>query len=128
MNRDAQQLQQILETHDRVIVGVDFDNTVFPLDEKEDTEIRCNRVIKILHELREMKVITICLYSIGSAQELKYKSHIMKLYGIPPKYVNTSPVVLHKDCSKPYFNILLDDKAGLNETITILEELKKLLT
>jgi hypothetical protein len=34
--------------------------------------------------------------------------------GLTPDYINESPIK-YDDTVKPYFNLLLDDKAGLNE-------------
>lgn len=39
-------------------------------------------------------------------------------YAIEPDYVNESPLI--KGTKKPFFNLLLDDRAGLEETYTLL--------
>lgn len=63
----------------------------------------------------------LCLYSVADEQSLVYKEHIMYLYGIPVNYINSSPLDERYNSRKPYFNVQLDDKAGLNETIYTLE-------
>jgi len=107
--------------HKTIIVGLDFDDTIFPLTKTSRVQDRCGDVLGLIIEIKDL--ITICLYSVGSNQELIYKEHIMDLRGIKPEYINESPVKIGNG-GKPYFNILLDDKAGLNESIEILKEFK----
>ena len=114
-----EQLIKAHKNHGKIIVGVDFDDTVFPFNEGEANKERCERVVNILKRVRPD--IIICLFSVASKQSLIYKAHIMELYGIKPDYVNESPVVKWGVCNKPYFNIQMDDKAGLNETILVME-------
>jgi hypothetical protein len=110
-------LNDVYTKHGTLIIGVDFDDTVFPLD-PESTEM-CKSVRLLLQECKVFSKI--CLYTVADAQSLKYKVEIMKLWGIEPDYVNESPVKLG-DGRKPYFNILLDDKAGLLEAYTLLKQ------
>jgi hypothetical protein len=109
------QLIKAHKQHGKIIVGVDFDDTVFPFNKDEGNVKRCARVVELLKNNRD--VITICLFSVADKQSLVYKEHIMDLYGIKPDYINESPIVKWGVCNKPYFNIQLDDKAGLNEAL-----------
>lgn len=112
-------LLEIHKQHGTIIVGVDFDDTFFPFNRTSETIKNSERVIKVLTRLQSD--VTICLFSVADAQSLVYKAEIMKLNGLPPDYVNESPVNNWGECRKPYFNIQLDDKAGLPVTIAILE-------
>ena len=49
---------------------------------------------------------------------LKWKIDYCKHFGIEPDYVNESPLI--KGTKKPFFNLLLDDRAGLEEAYTLL--------
>lgn len=120
MEVDNVKLQKLIGVHMKhptIIVGVDFDDTVFPLDERYRG--LCKDVRDLLVRLKPF--ITICLYTVADEQSIKYKVELMKLWGIEPRYVNESPIKLGNG-AKPYFNVLLDDKAGLVETILLLEE------
>lgn len=46
------------------------------------------------------------------------KTDYCKHFGIEPDYVNESPLI--KGTKKPFFNLLLDDRAGLKEAYTLL--------
>ena len=117
MLEEVKKLISIFKQHGAIIIGVDFDDTIFPLNDKY-----INRCKAIRATLEEAKVCSkICLYTVADEQSLKYKIELMKLWGIPPDYVNESPIKLG-DGSKPFFNILLDDKAGLNEAHNILKQ------
>ena len=113
------------EEYGTIILGVDFDNTIFPLEESEEITDRCNEVLQTIIDLRKKfkKNIAICLYSIGDEASIKYKCEIMKLRKIAPDYVNSSPLDSKFNCRKPYFDILLDDKSGLNETLEVTKQL-----
>ena len=114
------QLIKAYKQHGKIIVGVDFDDTVFPFNKDEENVNRCARVVELLKINRD--IITICLFSVADKQSLIYKEHIMDLYGIKPDYINESPIVKWGVCNKPYFNIQLDDKAGLNEALETIRE------
>jgi hypothetical protein len=117
------QLCRAYDNHKHIIIGVDFDDTVFVFNETPQIRERCERVVEALKKASDFS--TICLWSVASPQSLKYKAEIMKLYGIPPAYINESPIKKWGECAKPYWNIELDDKAGLSSSLATLEEFIK---
>jgi len=123
INNEVSELLFTYNKYNKIIVGVDFDDTIFPYNKSKYNEDRCKRVREILVKLQDY--IILCLFTVADEQSLVYKTEIMKLYGLDAKYINSSPIENWGKCRKPYFNILLDDKAGLNETINNLEELYK---
>lgn len=50
---------------------------------------------------------------------LQWKVGFCKHFGIEPDYVNESPLL--KGTKKPFFNLLLDDRAGLQSAYVILK-------
>lgn len=110
--------------HNSLIVGVDFDDTVFPFTKNEENVKRCDKVRNLLLSLKSRmeKRLILCLYSVADEQTLVYKKHIMDLYGLDPQYINEGPVDSKWNSKKPYFNILLDDKTGLNDSVETLEK------
>lgn len=117
-----EKLKKVYKTHGKIIIGLDFDNTIFPL-QHENVDI-CDKVKKLIKECQVYS--TICLYTVADNKELSYKLEILKCWGIRVDYANESPIKLGNG-DKPYFNILLDDKAGLNETYKILNEFNEQL-
>jgi hypothetical protein len=114
------QLWRSYNTHDHIIIVVDFDDTVFVFNEEPEIRERCDKVVSVLK--RAAPISTICLWSVASQQSLKYKAEIMRLYGIAPDFINESPIKKWGECNKPYWNIELDDKAGLSSSLATLEE------
>lgn len=122
MSYELDKLVATYNEHNCIVVGVDFDDTVFPFTNSMFVEDRCKIVRDLLISIRSN--ITLCLYTVADEQTLKYKVEIMNQYGLSPDYINDSPVSPWEDSKKLFFNILLDDKAGLNETIETLTKFK----
>ncbi len=116
-------LINIYDTHGNIVVGVDFDDTIF--SSVEATEKICDRTVEVLIEAQPY--IVVCLYSVADKQSLRYKEEIMKCMGIEPEYINKSPLDI-EGISKPFFNLLLDDKAGLSEALDVLEGFSAIIT
>jgi hypothetical protein len=123
MRYETQKLLDVYEAHGKIIVGVDFDDTIFPMvDGREETEVRARWLRETLRQLLEGGAIVLCLYTVADPQSMIYKEALMDEWKIPPHWVNNSPVSPRGKCNKPFFNILLDDKAGLNEAVEVLKE------
>lgn len=121
MRYETQKLVDAWKEHGSIIVGVDFDDTIFPLTPNDYITNRCSIVQDLLIALLDLDSIILCLYTVSDNQSIQYKRTLMDLWKISPHKINNSPVSLGNG-DKPFFNILLDDKAGLNETIEILQE------
>lgn len=96
------------EKYHNLIIGFDFDNTICGLNNES-----ISKVIPLLQECKKLG-FTLCLYTISTSEEwLAWKVKYCEYFGISPDYINDSPVL--RGNRKPFFNILLDDRAGLNE-------------
>lgn len=98
-----------------MIVAIDFDDTIFPYDNPKDT---CNKIISLVKRASKLGFIII-LFAAREGERLEWAISYMKALGIAPDYVNSSPVI---GGGKPYYNILLDDKAGLGQAYECLLE------
>ena len=108
-------LCQELDTHKKLVIGFDFDNTIFDVHNKGGDY---SQVISVLQRCKELGW-TLCLYTAELREDwLKWKVDYCKHFGIEPDYVNESPLI--KGTKKPFFNLLLDDRAGLEEAYTLL--------
>ena len=102
------------EKYHNLIIGFDFDNTICGLDNES-----ISKVILLLQECKKLG-FTLCLYTISTSEEwLAWKVKYCEYFGINPDYINDSPVL--RGNRKPFFNILLDDRAGLTEACICLE-------
>lgn len=70
----------------------------------------------LLRYLKE-KGFKLILFTGNEGEKLQDIIEYCKEHGYEPDYVNESPVM---KTIKPYYNILLDDRAGLNEAYNIL--------
>lgn len=108
-------IQRLLEEykkHGSLIIGFDFDNTIYDYHNKGTAY---PIVTKLLQDCS--KYFELACYTGNSDLEL-VKSHCQSL-GIRIDYLNSSPISVSKP-HKPYFSILLDDRAGLLSAVTCL--------
>ena len=128
--------------NNKIVVAFDFDHTIFnfrvygetfkdiktqyTLDamfpEKKDLEKTAYMcIVDLLKAAKELGMILVLFTAEKDEDHLKVKKHYCKRIGIEYDYINESPIM--NGTSKPYFNILLDDRAGLEESFNILSRL-----
>jgi len=113
-----------LKKYDHIYVAFDFDNTVFDFHNIGDTFPRMETLLRFLKRNEEFKLI---LFTCNGGDKLLECIEYCKNNGYEPDYVNENPVVnnAHYVVQKPYYSILLDDRAGLGEAyLTLLAALK----
>ena len=118
---EVQQLLDVYKAHGSIIIGVDFDDTIFPYtaDDTGWISARCDTTVDVLKKVQ--KYAKLCLWTISESSTLIYKEYIAQSLGLDIKYINESPVKFF-DAKKPYFNILVDDKAGLLDVLDTLNQ------
>ena len=111
--------------HKNLIIGFDFDNTVFDC---HLIGLDCTDVVKVLKDCSDLG-FTMCLWTISSTDTsgnsmsltLEQKVKICRMQGIKVHYINSSPIQLGgSENKKQFFNILLDDRAGLESSLKCL--------
>lgn len=116
--RCARRLLWEYRRYDKLIVGVDFDNTIRPV--KEDSS--CKEIIELLRRCSQDPKITLCLWSVCPNGEEQDKVEYCKSLGINIDYINESPFKIGEwKGKKEFFNILLDDRAGLESAYNNLK-------
>lgn len=111
-----ERLKKGLDTHGKLVIGFDFDNTIFDVYNRGGNY---KEVIDILQRYKKHGWI-LCLYTAELREDwLQWKVGFCKHFGIEPDYVNESPLL--KGTKKPFFNLLLDDRAGLQSAYIILK-------
>lgn len=76
----------------------------------------------MLKKCSEDPKIILCLWTISdNEQELKEKCDYCKSLGIQIDYVNDSPFLTELGGNKKFFNVLLDDRAGLESAYNNLK-------
>lgn len=98
-----------------LVIGFDFDNTVFDYHNNGQCYAQ---VIDILKQCKDLG-FTLCLYTLETREEwLEWKVKYCEHFGFKPDYINDSPIL--QGAKKPFFNLLLDDRAGLQSAFSIL--------
>ena len=102
--------------HGTLIVAVDFDNTIYDFHKKGLT---FNTVVYTLHQCNALD-LSVVIFTATDDYDLVY-AQCDKL-GIRIKGVNIDLLPQFASSRKMYYNILLDDRAGLFEAYCILRE------
>ena len=95
------------DEHGSLFVAFDFDNTVFDYHRKG---FSFPAVEFLLRECKEAGLKLILFTAKETKEELDRCVDYCKERGYEPDFINESPIMNTK---KPYYNILLDDRAGL---------------
>lgn len=105
----VERLQSEYDKYKKLIVAFDFDNTIF---DYHNNGGNYSEVINILRECSELNFTMILFTANDDKSKLDWIIEYCKKFEIRVDYVNKSPIM---DTVKPYYNILLDDRAGLEE-------------
>jgi len=100
----------------RLIVAYDYDNTVFDYHQQGAT---FNDVIELLRECRRLGFHLILFTSCDSDRYPEIKEYLHK-QNIPYDAINETPDFIPFNGRKVYYNVLLDDRAGLSSAFEYL--------
>jgi len=125
-----QKLYTDYQKYGTLYIAFDFDNTIWNFDTYKNNYTDNYYavywdIIDLLKSARECGLKLILWTSCPTDEDLEKKTELCGKWGIKPDYVNMSP--LSPNAVKPHFNLLLDDKAGLESSIFILTKLIKLI-
>jgi len=102
--------------HGGIIIGVDQDDTLYDYHKQGFTFTLTVETLKIAQSMG----CTLCAWTADDREA--YIRHHWKSLGLRMDYFNDSPVDCGKTSRKPYFNLLIDDRAGLESALSILDE------
>lgn len=94
--------------HGNLFIAFDFDNTVFDYHKVGDTFPKLENLLRFL----KLNNFNLILFTGNEDDKLIEIIDYCKSNGYEPTYVNENPIMKTR---KPYYNILLDDRAGLND-------------
>lgn len=100
----------------KLIIAFDYDNTVFDYSNKNN---QCSDVIELLQECKRhgfhMIVFTSC-----NADRIPEIESYLQAKNIPYDAINETPEYIPFQGRKVYYNLLLDDRAGLSSAAKVL--------
>ncbi|QNR70490.1 hypothetical protein IAQ67_28690 (plasmid) [Paenibacillus peoriae] len=105
----AERLYREWKEHGNLIIAYDYDNTVFDYHGEGHSY---NQIVKLLRECKELGAY---LYVFTACEEEKFPQieAYLQENNIPYDAINEAPDFLPFKGRKPYYNVLLDDRAGL---------------
>ena len=112
--RAAARLLNEWKKHNSIVIGVDFDGTMYDCH-RENFSFPC--LIQTIKRAQSLGA-KLCVWTANADKELVERT--WNELGLAYDYYNESPVKIHDNQVKPYFNLLLDDRAGLESALTIL--------
>jgi hypothetical protein len=121
-DRNVDRLLEQYKLHKTLIVCTDFDDTLFDYHKKGFTY---PKVVELLLQCQEMGFTLIMLTTVEDESRLKDNIAYCDGLGLKIKYVNEGPIM--PKAKKPFFNIYLDDKAGLGQAYDILNQTVQLI-
>ena len=112
--------------YDTLYIAFDFDNTIWDYDTYKDKyEDNHNAVhwdiVELLKGAKKIGMKLILWTSCPDKESEDIKASLCTKWGIEPDYINWSP--LSPGATKPHFNLLLDDRAGLEASVSMLSKL-----
>lgn len=116
LQKSCSRLTEEWKSHGKIIIAVDFDDTIFDYHEQGNT---CDEVISLLKKVQNDA--TIFCHTASDPLRYEFIENHFKELGIQLYGINESPVKISEcSSSKPYANIYLDDRAGLGSSVCIL--------
>lgn len=97
------------ELHGELVIAYDFDNTVYDYHGEGHSY---EKVIQLLRDCKEVGAHLI-VYTAREDKELEFVKGYLEENNIPYDTINEQPDYLPFKGKKLYYNILLDDRAGL---------------
>jgi len=115
--RYVDRLEREWRKHGKIIIACDFDDTVHPWG-IDDFEFQ--RVIDLIIKAQSIGAHFV-IFTAGKTSRFEYMTKYLTEKGIRVDSVNKNPIELpFGNHSKVYANIFLDDRAGLMESLSIL--------
>lgn len=99
-----------------LIIAFDFDGTVY------DFHNQGFKFPEVIKTLQECKKLGFYLYVFTANPNEEFVATFLKENNIPYDAINDSPVKANMNNKKPYYNILLDDRAGLSSSLFQLKQ------
>lgn len=117
----TQRLWEEYQKYRKLVIAFDFDNTIL---DYHNLGLDVKDTIDLLRRCSEEGFIMVLFTSTDDEDTLQWIRGYCSHYRIRIDYINESPIMKTK---KPYYNILLDDRAGLQEAANTLNSVLNLI-
>ncbi len=117
-NSSYKRLKDEYLKYGKLIIAFDFDNTVYDYHKKGDT---FNNVINLLRKLKDYAYLIV--FTNSPPERYSEIENYLKEQDIPYNGINENAPSIKAEGRKIYYNVLLDDRAGL---LQVYNELSRL--
>lgn len=111
------------KTHGNLIVAYDYDNTVFDYHKRGD---KFEQVIALIRQVKKLGC-TVIVFTSCDESRFEDIRQFLKDNDIPCDGINENAKTIAFTGRKIYYNILLDDRAGLSASYNQLKEVAELV-
>ena len=114
----SESLERLKTEYDKyksLYIAFDFDNTVFDYHQVGDAY----PMVEDLLTRCKQYGFQLILFTANEGEKLEEAILYCKERGYAPDYINESPIM---ETRKPFYNLLLDDRAGLGEAVKLLSD------
>lgn len=123
MDTALQRLIREYKTHGKIIVAYDFDGTVYDF---HNDGYEFPRVVKAIQSVKPYAHLIV--YTASKEERYPFIKQYLQGNDIPFDSINETPKGVNvPQGGKLYYNILLDDRAGLGQALTILDYFVELI-
>lgn len=122
-NKSVERLFTEWKTHGKIILALDFDDTVSPWKWTSEEDItRYKKLLALIADCKQVGAYVMVFTACNPERYEHIRSYCLQ-NGLIIDTINTPPIqgLPYGNHVKPYYNILLDDRAGLDEAIKTLE-------
>lgn len=122
MNKYEERLLNEWKQHGKIIIAVDFDDTIIGWGMyKDEDKKEFQKRIDLLHNCKSTGAY-IVIHTVCNSDRHDFITKYCKDAGLEIDGINTNPIDLpYGKHGKIYANIYLDDRAGINEATWLLE-------
>jgi hypothetical protein len=114
----VKRLHKEYKKHPKLIIACDFDDTLYDFHKRGALHERAINVVKQCNALG----FYVVLWTASAPERFNFMKTYMKDNGIHVDAINENPIKLpFGNNGKIYYNILLDDRAGLGQALDALE-------
>jgi hydroxymethylpyrimidine pyrophosphatase-like HAD family hydrolase len=103
-------LKEEWDKYEKIVIAVDFDDTLFDFHKKGRTY---DDIMDIIKRAQKIGCYTIIFTANDDIEHHKFIKEYLKEYNIKVDAINNNVAAVPYTTKKPYYNILLDDRAGL---------------
>lgn len=123
-NYAIQRLYHEWERHPKLLIACDFDDTIYDFHKKGSKH---DMVISLLKKCNELGFY-VTLFTASKPERYEFMRQYMRELGVKIDAINENVIELkYGNNGKIYYNILLDDRAGLGQAYTVLSSVIEMI-